>query len=295
MTASLHAEPVHPEFGVRVTGIDLKADLDRETVESIHELIDLHSFLVFPDQYLDDEAQLRFTRALGTPEPEHVTLGNTGKIVYFGTIGNVDPDGKKRGNADRKVFFQTGNNMWHSDSSFREVPSYVSLMSVHEAPDEGGETLFVSQRAAYGRLPAERQAEIEPLVAIHDYVFSRTKVHPDAVSPPHAASLPPVPQKVVRTNARTGAKNFYVGSHAREVEGWGWNRSRDLIDGLLEECIGEEHIYAHRWRPGELVIWDNRCLLHRGAGYDADKYRRYMRQTRVMGRDNTVREEEGRA
>ena len=281
---------LHPDLGVSVTGIDLKRGLSEEAAEAIHELIDRHSFLVFPDQFLDDDAQLAVTRALGQPEPEHVTLGNTGRMVYFGTIGNVDQDGTKRGNADRKVFFQTGNNMWHSDSSFREVPSYVSMISVHEAPDEGGETLFISQRAAYARLPDARKEEIDDLIAIHDYVYSRTKVHPEAVSPAHAASLPPVPQAVVRTNARTGAKNFYLGSHAREIVGWGWDESRALIDGLLEDAIAEEHILSHRWRPGEFVIWDNRCLLHRGAGYDADKYRRYMRQTRVLGQGNTVSE-----
>lgn len=281
---------LHPDFGVSVTGIDLKAELSADELEAIHELIDLHSFLVFPDQHLDDAAQLAFTRRLGAPEPEHVSLGNTGRINYLGTIGNVGPDGKKSGNRDRKVFFQTGNNMWHSDSSFREVPSYVSLMSVHEAPPEGGETLFISQRAAYDRLTDVKKAEIEPLIAIHDYVYSRTKVHPEAVSPAHAASLPPVPQAVVRTNARTGAKNFYLGSHVREIVGWGWDESRALIDGLLEDAIAEEYIYAHRWTPGEFVIWDNRCLLHRGAGYDADKYRRMMRQSRVLGQGNTVRD-----
>ena len=279
----MNVEPLHPEFGARITGIDLKGALTPDVSEALHAAIDEYSLLVFPGQFLDDDGQLRVTRALGEPEPEHVTLGNTGRVVYFGTIGNVDPDGNKRGNADRKVFFQTGNNMWHSDSSFREVPSYVSIMSVHEVPDEGGETLFISQRAAYDRLPDERKAEIDPLIAVHDYVFSRTKVHPEAVSPSHAASLPPVRQKVVRTNPRTGRKNFYVGSHAKIIDGWEEAPSRDLIDGLLEEAIGEEHIYSHRWQPGELVVWDNRCLLHRGAGYDADKYRRYMRQTRVTG------------
>ncbi len=130
----METTPLHPDFGVSVTGVDLKAALPDEVVEAIHELIDLHSFLVFPDQHLDDAAQMAFTRRLGPAEPEHVSLGNTGRINYLGTIGNIGPDGKKSGNKDRKVFFQTGNNMWHSDSSFREVPSYVSLMSVHEAP-----------------------------------------------------------------------------------------------------------------------------------------------------------------
>ena len=180
--------------------------------------------------------------------------------------------------------------MWHSDSSFREVPSFVSIMCAYEVPDEGGRTEFVSARAAYDRLPDQTKTVIDPLIAVHDYVFSRSKVGPDAVTPSHAASLPPVKQKLVRTNPRTGAKNYYVGSHAKTIDGWSETDSRPLLDDLLERATGEEHIYSHAWRPGDLVIWDNRCLLHRGSGYDADRYRRYMRQTRVAGAGPTLAE-----
>ena len=163
-------------------------------------------------------------------------------------------------------------------------------MSVHEVPAEGGATEFVSARAAHARLDPDKQAQIEPLIAIHDYVFSRSKVAPDAVSPSLAKSLPPVRQKLVRRNPGNGKANFYVGSHAREIVGWDYDESRTLIDGLLEEAVGEAHIHRHQWQPGELVIWDNRCLLHRGTGYDADKYRRYMRQTRVRGAGSSLDE-----
>jgi alpha-ketoglutarate-dependent 2,4-dichlorophenoxyacetate dioxygenase len=180
--------------------------------------------------------------------------------------------------------------MWHSDSSFREVPTYVSIMCAYEVPEEGGLTEFVSTRAAHTRLDEEMRRRIEPLIVVHDYVFSRSRVAPDAVTPSHAASLPPVPQRLVRRNPRSGAANFYVGSHAREIEGWDYAESRRLIDGLTAEATQPEHVYSHAWRPGDLVIWDNRCLLHRGSGYDADRYRRYMRQTRVAGAGRTLDE-----
>ena len=128
------------------------------------------------------------------------------------------------------------------------------------------------------------------LGTIMGYVFSRSKVGDDAVSPSHAHSLPPVRQKLVRKNPATGRRNFYVGSHAREIEGWGYSKSRNLLDDLLARATAAEHIYEHKWSPGDLVIWDNRCLLHRGSGYDADKYRRRMRQTRVQGRGSTLEE-----
>lgn len=286
----LAIEPLHEEFGARVRGLDLRGALDADEIAALHGAIDEHSFLVFPDQHLDDRAQIALTRSLGEPEANHVALGQRGEVIYLGTIGNVADDGSVRGNTDRHTRFQTGNNMWHSDSSFREVPSYVSIMSVHEVPDEGGETLFVSARSAFERLPSAERERLLPLQAIHDYVFSRSKVGPDAVTPSHAESLPPVKQRLVRTNPGNGRRNVYIGSHAREIVGWNEADSRTLLDGLLAETTGETHVVSHDWQPGELVIWDNRCLLHRGVGYDADRYRRRMRQSRVKGRCNTLEE-----
>lgn len=276
-------EPLHSDFGASITGIDLSSPLSEGDVEDIRIAIDEYSFVCFPGQSMDDDKQLTLTRHLGEPEPNHVRLGQDGVIEYFGTIGNVQADGSVLGNDHKRTIFQTGNNMWHSDSSFREVPAFVSIMCAYEVPEEGGQTEFVSERAAYGRLPEDEQAKIDPLLAIHDYVFSRSKVSPDAVTPSHAASLPPVEQKLVRRNPRTGAKNYYVGSHAKQIAGWSLEDSRPLLDDLLAQATRPEHVYAHDWQPGDVVIWDNRCLLHRGSGYDADKYRRFMRQSRVQG------------
>ena len=283
-------EPLHSDFGARVTGLDLGDGLSASAVSEIERAIDDFSFLWFPEQSVSDDMQLAFTKLLGEPEPSHVKLGQEGVIEYFITIGNVQDDGSVFGNDHPKTRFSTGNNMWHSDSSFREVPTYVSIMCAYEVPDEGGMTQFVSQRAAYNRLTEKTQVDIDPLIAIHDYVFSRSKVGDDAVTPSHANSLPPVRQKLVRKNPATGERNFYVGSHAREIEGWGFAESRDLLDDLLARTTEREHIYEHIWSPGDLVIWDNRCLLHRGSGYDADKYRRRMRQTRVQGAGSTLQE-----
>ena len=283
-------EPLHSDFGARVTGLDLGDGLSASAVSEIERAIDDFSFLWFPEQSVSDDMQLAFTKLLGEPEPSHVKLGQEGVIEYFITIGNVQDDGSVFGNDHPKTRFLTGNNMWHSDSSFREVPTYVSIMCAYEVPGEGRMTQYVSQRAAYNRLTEKTQVDIDPLIAIHDYVFSRSKVGDDAVTPSHANSLPPVRQKLVRKNTATGERNFYVGSHAREIEGWGFAESRDLLDDLLARTTEREHIYEHIWSPGDLVIWDNRCLLHRGSGYDADKYRRRMRQTRVQGAGSTLEE-----
>ena len=283
-----HAEPLHPDFGARITGISLASSLSESEVGAIREAIDTWSLLCFPDQAMTDEAHLDFTRRLGEPEADHVTLGKTGKVVYFGTVGNVAEDGSTLGNAHPRTHYQTGNEMWHSDSSFRLVPSFVSITHAYEVPGEAGGTHFASMRSAYERLPGDIQATIDPLHVLHDYVFSRSQVAP--VDPNHAASLPPVEHRLVRTNPGNGRKGYYVGSHARSIVGWSGIESRRLIDDLLERATRPEDIYTHQWQVGDTVIWDNRCLLHRGAGYDADRWRRRMRQTRVAGAGPTLEE-----
>ena len=181
--AMLTVERLHPDFGARISGVDLREPLSDAAREEIMAAIDEYSFLCFPDQPFDDERQLALTRRIGEPEPSHVALGQEGRIEYFGTIGNVQPDGTALGNSHKKTVFLTGNNMWHSDASFKKVPAFVSIMCAYEVPAEDGLTQFVSTRAAYDRLSDDRKAEVDPLVVIHDYVYSRSKVAPDAVSP----------------------------------------------------------------------------------------------------------------
>ena len=277
----LKLQPLHDSFAARVTGIDLTSELSDDIVEAIDRAMDEYCLLVFPEQDMSDEAQLALTRRLGDPEPNHVTFGTTGEIDFFATLGNVIDAQTKKGNDDTHTRYQRGNNLWHSDSSFRLVPTKYSINHSYEAPGEGGITEFVSQRVAYARLPADVQGKIDPLHVLHDYVFSRSQVAP--VHPNHAASLPPIEHKLVRVNPANGRKNYYVGSHARSIIGLSGIESRELIDYLLEQATRPELVYAHQWQPGDTVMWDNRCLLHRGLGYDADRWRRLMRQTRVSG------------
>ena len=242
--SQLNLEPLHPGFGARITGLDLTAELSDEDVEAIREAVDTHSLLCFPNQPMTDQAHLALTRRLGEPEAEHVTFGKTGKVVYFGTVGNVADDGSKQDSAHARTRYQRGNEMWHSDSSFRCVPSFVSITHAYEVPGEGGGTCFASMRNAYARLPAEMQVTIDPLHVIHDYVFSRGQVAP--VDPSHAASLPPIEHRLVRKNTGNGLKNYYVGSHARSVVGWSGIESRKLLDDLLQRATAPGDVYTHR-------------------------------------------------
>ncbi len=276
-----HIEPLHADFGACVSGMDLSGDLPAAHLKIVTDAIDAYSFLCFPNQIMSDDIQLAFTRRLGEAEVEHVSFGRTGKIGYFGSVGNVDDKGNIKGSAHSDTLYQSGNQLWHSDSSFREQPSYVSIMYPYQVPGEEGNTEFVSLRAAYQRLDDSEQNEYEALSVVHDYVFSRTQTAP--VDFCHAASLPPVKHPLVRVNSANQFKNIYIGSHARSIVGFSGIESRLLLDRLLANATRPQDILSYTWREGEVVIWDNRCLLHRGTGYDADRWRRLIRQTRVVG------------
>ena len=279
----LHTRALHPEFGLEILAVDLSMPLDDALFQAIELAAERSSVLLFRNQSLDDARQLAFSRRFGPLEYGHLAYGRDGSIEYIGRIGNVDADGRQLPRSHKYVVFSSGNEMWHSDSSFREIPARFSLSYAYEVTPEGGELEFVSTRAAYARLPPELRSRIEDLVVIHDYVYSRSKVGRDVVSDALAASLPPVRQRLVRRNPVAGAKNYYVGSHARSIDGWEDQDARALLDDLVARATAPEHRYQHRWRVGDLLIWDNRCVLHRGRPYDADRYRRRMHQTRVAG------------
>jgi alpha-ketoglutarate-dependent 2,4-dichlorophenoxyacetate dioxygenase len=284
----MEIETIRDDFGARVRGIDLTGPLSSDVVAALHTAIDEHSVLLFPEQDMFDEAQLLLTEALGEVEESHLAFGRTGEIVQIGTVGNVIDADTKRDESDPHTVALKGNDLWHSDSSFRRVPTYVSILHAYEVPAKGGETEFVSQRAAYDRLGPKKRAEIDGLHVLHDYVFSRSKTAP--VDDNHAASLPPIEQKLVRTNPRNGRQNYYLGSHARSIIGWSGIDSRRLIDELNEFATQPEQRWSQQWQPGDTIIWDNRCVLHRGTGYDADRFRRNMRQSRVRGAVPTLEE-----
>ena len=284
----MNIEPLHTEFGARISGVDLSLELDQPTFAQIDLALNRHSFLLFENQQMNDQAHLDFTRRFGELEEEHVSYYSRGEITYMGTVGNIDADGNKV--SARQIKSSTGNEMWHSDSSFREIPAMYSLLTAYEVPDEAGETAFASARSAYQRLDPSTRELIEGRVGIHDYIYSRTQISEDAVNQGQRAYMHPVRQRLVRQNPVTGERNVYVGSHVKEIEGMPDGEAKPLIKRLIAEVTRPESVYRHRWQVGDFVIWDNRCLLHCGCGYDADKYRRRMHQTRVRGAGPSIAE-----
>jgi alpha-ketoglutarate-dependent 2,4-dichlorophenoxyacetate dioxygenase len=283
--------PLHPYLGARVEGVQVSATLDAGTFREIVAAFEEHSVLVFPDQRLTDEEQMAFSARFG---PLETTLKATGREDRLHPnlvdLSNIDPerDGKLMDWSDRRMTYQSGNQLWHTDSSFKPVPATASLLSGREVPPEGGETEFVSMRHAYATLPEATRQRLDGRVVVHSILYSRSTIAPGLIDPEDERGLPPVRQALVRTNPANGRKSLYIGSHAWYIEGLPCDASRRLLDDLLAHTTRPECVMQHRWRPWDLVMWDNRCVLHRGRTWDASRYRRVMRRTTVAGEGPTA-------
>ncbi len=285
---ALQTRPLQSCFGVELVGVDVRK-VDDAMFAEIVAAFEEHSVLLFRGQQIGDEEQIAFTRRFGPLETTIRTINSVAKVApEISYLANVDAEDQLIPRGDKRNLFNAGNQMWHSDSSFKRVPAHASLLAAREVPPEGGETEFASMRVGYERLPEATKQFLEGKVAIHSFVYSRGLVSDGLMPPDHAAQVPPVPQALVRANPRNGRKAFFVGSHACEIIGMPTDEARALLRRLLDLATEPDVVYTHRWRPGDMVMWDNRCVLHRGRPWDETVYRRVMHRTTVAGEGPTA-------
>jgi len=271
-----------PLFAARVEGVDLTRPVDDAAWAAIRAAFEEHSVLVFPGQPLDDDAQVAVSRRFGSLE---VTRSmNPAAGTPFARQSNLDiKTGEVIPPDDRRMIYQRANMLWHSDSSFKPVPALCSLLSARVVPPEGGATEFASARAAWPALPEPLKRRIERLVVVHDFAWSRDQVQPGFFTAEERAVYPPVRHPLVRVNPVNGAEALFLGAHASHVEGLPLAEGRALLKALLDHVTQERFRYRHEWREGDLVVWDNRCVLHRATPYDTVRHKRLMQRTTVSG------------
>ena len=279
---SLRTQPIHPLFGVRVLDFDLSNPVSAPAKAELRQLFDRHSVLVFENQTLSPQQQVDFSASFGTLERAITHLSDQGAGAHIAHLTNVAADGSLISPQARQQQFHAANRFWHTDSSFKPQPALASMLYALEVPTGGGETQFVSTRVAFQELPEQRRNALNGLWAVHDFQRSRDLVAPDLVEPRVQKMLPPVSRPLVRTNPNTGEQALYIASHAIDIEGHSRDASRALLDELLDWCTRDDHVYTHRWRAGDLVMWDNRATMHRGRPWDATRERRVMARTTVI-------------
>jgi alpha-ketoglutarate-dependent 2,4-dichlorophenoxyacetate dioxygenase len=235
--------------------------------------------LVFHDQKLDDDTLLGLGQLFGDVEPprNHRVVQRL-KHASLADISNLDANNKLRARDDHRRLDALANQLWHSDASFREVPGALSMLYAHVVPPSGGETEFADLRAAYDALPPETKAKIDPLIAEHSIFHSRGQLGHTDYTETERAALPNVRHKLVRTHPGSKRKTLYMGSHASHIVGWPMPDGRLLLRDLMEHATQREFVHRHHWRVGDLVIWDNRCTLHRGRPYDDARHARDLRR-----------------
>jgi len=273
---------LHPLFCAEIGGVDTGEPMDDATFDEIRAALDEYSVLVFHHQSLNDEKQIAFSRRFGPLETSGKANPATG--TPFARQSNLDiATGAVIPSEDRRMVYQKGNYLWHSDSSFKAPPSLCSLLSARIVPPVGGNTEFATMTAAYDALPDEIKQKLEGLVAEHSLVYSRKTVSTESLTAEMKAELPGAWQTMVRENPVTHRKAIYAGAHASHVIGWPREAGRAFIKWLNEFATQPQFVYSHAWRERDLVIWDNRSVLHRATAYDTLNHQRLMQRTTVNG------------
>jgi alpha-ketoglutarate-dependent 2,4-dichlorophenoxyacetate dioxygenase len=288
---ALRMRQVGPCFAAEVEGLDLTRPLSAAEVAAIHAGMDEYAVLVFHDQPLDDAQQLAFSRSLGELEQAIGTSLRAAEEYRlppsFADVSNLDQHNRPFTRDDRRRLFGIGNRLWHSDSSFKPVPAKYSILHARVVPSRGGDTEFADMRTAYEALDEETKAQIEDLVCEHSQIFSRQQIGFFDFTDEERARMAPVRQRLVRVHPSTGRKSLFLSSHAGGIVGWPVPEARLFLRDLMEHATQRQFVYAHRWRAGDLVMWDNRRTMHRGRPFPADEPRD-VRRTTLVGDGPTV-------
>jgi alpha-ketoglutarate-dependent 2,4-dichlorophenoxyacetate dioxygenase len=274
--------PITPDFVAEIGGVDLREPLDRTTVNEISAAIDKAGVLVFHDQFITDTQQQGFSRNFGDLETtvkayrkDHVPRLD----LHISDVSNLDENNRLLAKNDRRRLNGLGNRLWHSDSSFKRIPARFSLLSARVIPGEGGDTQFADMRAAWDALPDKMKRRVEGMICEHTQLFSRARIGFTDWAPEEIEKMAPVPQVLVRTHPGSGRKSLYLSSHAGRIVGMEEPEARLLLMDLIEHATQPQFVHTHTWRTGDLVMWDNRCTMHRAREYDGTRVRDMHRTT----------------
>jgi alpha-ketoglutarate-dependent 2,4-dichlorophenoxyacetate dioxygenase len=284
---TLTIRKLEEHIGAEVQGIDITSPIDAETFDKLRGALCEYAVLVFHDQDITDEQHVAFSEGFG---PLEMTLPNDpiGDGGPIGVISNLDENGDIIPPEDSRTLYTVANTLWHSDGSFKRVPLRGSLLSAKVVPPEGGETEFASLTAAYAALPEQKKVEIERLIVEHSIAHSRAQIAPNLMDEAFQKDTPPANQRLVRTIPETGKKALLVGSYTTRVHGLPIEKGKTLLKEMLEWSTQPQFVYRHTWRVNDLVVYDNRCCLHRGRSWNRGKYKRVLHRTTLAGDDPTV-------
>lgn len=295
-TLIIKTRDLFPDFVGFVSDINLKEILSDSLIKELDTAVNKYAVLIFKDQNITDDEQVRFTEYFGKIEAS----GKTSNITKdkdrrlssdLADVSNLDKDNKPFTLNDPRRIFNLGNRLWHTDSSFKPVPAKYSLLSGRNVSKEGGNTEFADMRSVYDNLDAKTKNKIEKMICEHSLIYSRQRLGFDMVrelSPDEIKNFKPVEQPLVRNNKLTNRKTVFLSSHIGKIEDWTRPDSMCFIDDLIEYATKENFLYVHKWMQNDLVIWDNRQTMHRARAFDDLTEYRDMRRTTVLGEEKLI-------
>jgi len=286
----LSATPLHPLFAAKITGVDLSRPIDEGLQHAIERAMDEHAVCVLPDQRLEDKQQIAFSQLYGPLEVSPPVQAKSG-TAQFNTrvrhreifdVSNLDENGAILVENDARSAYRLGNQLWHTDSSFRQRSAAWSMLHARVIPPAGGDTEFADTRAAYDALPEAMKTKIEGLIAEHSIWHSRANLGGYTPTEEERKLCPPARHRVVRRHPGSRRNALYIASHASHIIGMPLEEGRMLLRELIEFATQPRFVYRHKWRIGDLVIWDNRSTMHRATPFEATGHVRDMRRTTII-------------
>lgn len=272
-------EPLSPVGGASMRGVDLAQPLTPSLKSIIQSTFDEHHLIAFRGQKLDEDAQLNFTREFGELETHVIRLRDGKPAPLLHQITNLDANGNPTSNP-----YSRGNYYWHTDKSYHAVPSLATLLHAVTLPPKGGDTEFANTSLGYDALPESRKAKLAKLRVVHSWKASRENSGNPPATEDEKRDRPPVTHPLIRIHPVSGRKTLYLGIHTSHIEGMDYDKGRALLAELMEHTTEARFVYCHQWQPGDLVMWDNRCLLHRARpNYEMDEHVRVLNRTVLRG------------
>jgi taurine dioxygenase len=280
MARPFELQPLTPQLGARVIGLDLAAELSPQAFDALYRAFLRHKVLVFAPLDLPPAAQVAFARRFGEVQVHVMSVYHADGFPELYRLSNLDEQGRPSGKHPDK-----GTMSWHTDGSWQRLTGQATIIYGEQVPPQGGETHFCDMAGAYERLDAGWKRRIAGLRAVHNLDFSRTRRHAeDPLSEAQRRAKPPVDHPVVRVHPETGQRCLYLGDHAEAIVGMPYDEGRALIEELNALAVAHADLrYEHRWQPHELIVWDNRSLLHRATAFDTARHARVVRRCTVLG------------
>lgn len=286
--------PIMDGFIAEVSEVDLRQDISRDLIADVHEAMNRYAALIFRDQSLNDDEQMAFGAALGTVEPSRATVNTQHKRLKHSAmndISNLASDGQLLAADDRRRMFNLGNQLWHSDSSFKATPAMYSMLHARVIPPNGGETEVADMRAAWDQLPEETKSAIKDLVVEHSLLYSRAVLGFTEFTDEERQTFAPVQQRLVRYLVETGRHSLFLSAHIGRIAGMPVPESLALIRDLMEHATDRRFVYRHHWHVNDLLMWDNRTTMHRGRPFEDKRYPRDMRRVTTMDKAPTLQQQ----